>query len=180
MMMKIIILIIIVIVFIVISRIHTVKANSDGKKKKILQVFCGYLVVWKPQDNHKIKQARIYGGGLGGLNPPPPLGGPKNKQEKKKKKKKKRKKRERTLERNPFKCKYCEEIFNSSGNLTKHMITLDIRRGSTGGGVRGFKPPPLGRPKKHTKKKGKKRKKKEKKKEKRTHAGEKPFQVQIL
>ena len=44
--MIIIILIIIVIVFIVISRIHTVKANSDGKKKKILQVFCGYLVVW--------------------------------------------------------------------------------------------------------------------------------------
>ena len=39
MMMIIIILIIIVIVFIVISRIHTVKANSDGKKKKILQVF---------------------------------------------------------------------------------------------------------------------------------------------
>ena len=67
-MMIIIILIIIVIVFIVISRIHTVKANSDGKKKKILQVFCGYLVVWKPQDNHKIKQARIYGGvgGWGG------------------------------------------------------------------------------------------------------------------
>ena len=65
MMMIIIILIIIVIVFIVISRIHTVKANSDGKKKKILQVFCGYLVVWKPQDNHKIKQARIYGGGGG-------------------------------------------------------------------------------------------------------------------
>ena len=62
-MMIIIILIIIVIVFIVISRIHTVKANSDGKKKKILQVFCGYLVVWKPKDNHKIKQARIYGGG---------------------------------------------------------------------------------------------------------------------
>ena len=65
MMMIIIILIIIVIVFIVISRIHTVKANSDGKKKKILQVFYGYLVVWKPQDNHKIKQARIYGGGGG-------------------------------------------------------------------------------------------------------------------
>lgn len=57
MMMIIIILIIIVIVFIVISRIHTVKANSDGKKKKILQVFCGYLVVWKPQDNHKINRA---------------------------------------------------------------------------------------------------------------------------
>ena len=124
MMMIIIILIIIVIVFIVISRIHTVKANSDGKKKKILQVFCGYLVVWKPQDNHKIKQARIYGGGVRGFKPPP-LGGPKNKQ-KKTKKKKKRKKKERTLERNPFKCKYCEKIFNSSGNLTKHMITLDI------------------------------------------------------
>ena len=129
MMMIIIILIIIVIVFIVISRIHTVKANSDGKKKKILQVFCGYLVVWKPQDNHKIKQARIYGG-LGGLNPPP-LGRPKKQTKKKgkkkeEKKKKKRKKKERTLERNPFKCKYCEKIFNSSGNLTKHMITLDI------------------------------------------------------
>ena len=121
MMMIIIILIIIVIVFIVISRIHTVKANSDGKKKKILQVFCGYLVVWKPQDNHKIKQARIYGGVRGFKPPPPPLGGPKNKQKKKEKKKK-----ERTLERNPVKCKYCEKIFNSSGNLTKHMITLDI------------------------------------------------------
>ena len=82
--MIIIILIIIVIVFIVISRIHTVKANSDGKKKKILQVFCGYLVVWKPQDNHKIKQARIYGGG--GLGGPPP-------QKKKRKKKKKKKKK---------------------------------------------------------------------------------------
>ena len=104
--MIIIILIIIVIVFIVISRIHTVKANSDGKKKKILQVFCGYLVVWKPKDNHKIKQARIYGGG---------------------------------------------------------------------GWFRGFNPPPLGRPPPPQKKK-----KKKKKKEKRTHAGEKPFQVQIL
>ena len=91
--MIIIILIIIVIVFIVISRIHTVKANSDGKKKKILQVFCGYLVVWKPQDNHKIKQARIYGGGVRGFKPPPPLGGPKNKQTKKEKKKKKKKKK---------------------------------------------------------------------------------------
>ena len=144
MMMIIIILIIIVIVFIVISRIHTVKANSDGKKKKILQVFCGYLVVWKPQDNHKIKQARIYGGGglrgfkppLGRPPPPPPKKKKKKKEKKKKKKKKgnkkekkkekKRKKKERTLERNPFKCKYCEKIFNSSGNLTKHMITLDI------------------------------------------------------
>ena len=93
--MIIIILIIIVIVFIVISRIHTVKANSDGKKKKILQVFCGNLVVWKPQDNHKIKQARIYGGGLGGLNPPPPLGGPKTNKQKRKKKKKKKKKRKK-------------------------------------------------------------------------------------
>ena len=98
--MIIIILIIIVIVFIVISRIHTVKANSDGKKKKILQVFCGYLVVWKPQDNHKIKQARIYGGGgLGGLNPPPPLGGPKNKQKKKGKKKKRKKKKKKKEKR---------------------------------------------------------------------------------
>ena len=123
MMMIIIILIIIVIVFIVISRIHTVKANSDGKKKKILQVFCGYLVVWKPQDNHKFKQARIYGGGVRGFKPPHPLGRPKKQT---KKKGKKRKKKERTLERNPFKCKYCEKIFNSSGNLTKHMITLDI------------------------------------------------------
>ena len=45
MMMIIIILIIIVIVFIVISRIHTVKANSDGKKKEnltsILWLSCG-------------------------------------------------------------------------------------------------------------------------------------------
>ena len=70
------------------------------------------------------------GGGWGGCNPPP-LGGPKKKKKKKKekkrkKRKKKRKKKERTLERNPFKCKYCEKIFNSSGNLTKHMITLDI------------------------------------------------------
>ena len=52
------------------------------------------------------------------------------------------------------------------------------RRGSTGGGGGGLKktpwaPPPI-------KKKKKKGKKKEKKKEKRTHAGEKPFQVQIL
>ena len=130
MMMIIIILIIIVIVFIVISRIHTVKANSDGKKKKILQVFCDYLVVWKPEDNHKIKQARIYGGGggLGGLNPPwaAQKTNKKKRGKKRRKKKKKRKKKERTLERNPFKCKYCEKIFNSSGNLTKHMITLDI------------------------------------------------------
>ena len=125
MMMIIIILIIIVIVFIVISRIHTVKANSDGKKKKILQVFCGYLVVWKPQDNHKIKQARIYGGGFRGFKPPPPWAAQKT-NKKKGGKRKKRKKKERTLERNPFKCKYCEKIFNSSGNLTKHMITLDI------------------------------------------------------
>ena len=93
MMMIIIILIIIVIVFIVISRIHTVKANSDGKKKKILQVFCGYLMVWKPQDNHKIKQARIYGGG-GVRGFKPPLGRPK-KQTTKKRKKKKKKKKER-------------------------------------------------------------------------------------
>ena len=79
-----------------------------------------------------ILQARIYGGGgLGGLTPP--LGRPpqkkkkkKKRKKKKKKRKKKRKKKERTLERNPFKCKYCEKIFNSSGNLTKHMITLDI------------------------------------------------------
>ena len=75
------------------------------------------------------------GGGFRGFKPPPPpLGGPpppekkkkKKKGKKKKKRKKKRKKKERTLERNPFKCKYCEKIFNSSGNLTKHMITLDI------------------------------------------------------
>ena len=92
--MIIIILIIIVIVFIVISRIHTVKANSDGIKKKILQVFRGYLVVWKPQDNHKIKQARIYGG-LGGLTPPPPLGGPPPPKKKGKKEKKKKKKKEK-------------------------------------------------------------------------------------
>ena len=69
------------------------------------------------------------GGGVGGVATPP-LGGPKKKKKKKgkkkKKRKKKRKKKERTLERNPFKCKYCEKIFNSSGNLTKHMITLDI------------------------------------------------------
>ena len=62
---------------------HIVR-RSEGVEKQILQgavegkrgrgrppiswtrgvdVFCGYLVVWKPQDNHKIKQARIYGGG---------------------------------------------------------------------------------------------------------------------
>ena len=46
MMMMIIILIIIVIVFIGISRIHTVQANSDGKEEKIVQVLCGYLVVY--------------------------------------------------------------------------------------------------------------------------------------
>ena len=38
MMMIIIILIIIVIVFIVISRIHTVKANSDGKKENLTSI----------------------------------------------------------------------------------------------------------------------------------------------
>ena len=118
MMMIIIILIIIVIVFIVISRIHTVKANSDGKKKKILQVFCGYLVVWKPQDNHKIKQARIYGGGgLGGLNPPwapPPP--------KKKKGKKRRKKRKKERKKN---ARWRETL--SSANIVRrystHLVT---------------------------------------------------------
>ena len=55
-----------------------------------------------------------------------------------------------------------------------------FRRGSTGG-LGGLKPPPppLGGPPPQ-KKRGKKEEKKEKKKEKRTHAGEKPFQVQIL
>ena len=56
-MMIIIILIIIVIVFIVISRIHTVKANSDGKKKR--KSYKYFAVIY----NHKIKQALIYGGG---------------------------------------------------------------------------------------------------------------------
>ena len=69
-------------------------------------------------------------GGVGGVATPPPWAAQKKKKKKKgkkkKKRKKKRKKKERTLERNPFKCKYCEKIFNSSGNLTKHMITLDI------------------------------------------------------
>ena len=120
MMMIIIILIIIVIVFIVISRIHTVKANSDGKKKKILQVFCGYLVVWKPQDNHKIKHARIYGGGFRGLNPPP-LGGPKNKQ-KKKGKKKEEKKRKKKRKKN---ARWRETL--SSANIVRrystHLVT---------------------------------------------------------
>ena len=84
--------------------------------------------------NHKIttrlnRRGSTGGGGgvgLGGLNPPPPWAAQKTNKTKKGKKKKKRKKKERTLERNPFKCKYCEKIFNSSGNLTKHMITLDI------------------------------------------------------
>ena len=64
-----------------------------------------------------------------------------------------------------------------------HSLSISFlsRRGSTGGGggFRGFNPPPpLGRP---TKKKGKKKgKKKKKRKKKRTHAGEKPLQVQIL
>ena len=44
------------------------------------------------------------------------------------------------------------------------------------GGLGGLNPPPLGRPPPPKKKK----EKKEEKKEKRTHAGEKPFQVQIL
>ena len=70
-----------------------------------------------------LRRGSTGGGGLGGLNPPPPWAAKKKKKEKKKEKKRKK---ERTLERNPFKCKYCEKIFNSSGNLTKHMITLDI------------------------------------------------------
>ena len=124
--MIIIILIIIVIVFIVISRIHTVKANSDGKKKKILQVFCGYLVVWKPQDNHKIKQARIYGGGGGGGGgvrgfKTPPLGRPK-KQTKQKKGKKKGKKKKKRKKRN---ARWRETL--SSANIVRrystHLVT---------------------------------------------------------
>ena len=77
-------------------------------------------------------QARIYGGGdLGGLNPPPPppWAAPKKKKkkkrEKKKEKKKKRKKKERTLERNPFKCIYCEKIFNSSGDNSGYNCVLN-------------------------------------------------------
>ena len=82
------------------------------------------------QNEYQFSEADLEGG-LGGLQPPPPpWAAPKKKNKKKEKKRKKerkkRKKKERTLERNPFKCKYCEKIFNSSGNLTKHMITLDI------------------------------------------------------
>ena len=62
------------------------------------------------------------------------------------------------------------------------LSIISSRRGSTGG-LGGLNPPPLGgqTKQKTKKKKGKKKKKrKKKKKEKRTHAGEKPFQVQIL
>ena len=86
--------------------------------------------------NHKIttrlnRRGSTGGGGFRGFKPPPPPWAAQKTNKKKGgkkggKKKKKRKKKERTLERNPFKCKYCEKIFNSSGNLTKHMITLDI------------------------------------------------------
>ena len=57
-----------------------------------------------------------------------------------------------------------------------------IKQARIYGGLGGLTPPPppWAAPKKKKKKKEKKRKKKEKKKEKRTHAGEKPFQVQIL
>ena len=93
MMMIIIILIIIVIVFIVISRIHTVKANSDGKKKNLTSISF-VVILWF--GNHKITtrlNRRGSTGGLGGLNPP--LGGPKNKQNKKGEKKEEKKKKKK-------------------------------------------------------------------------------------
>ena len=98
MMMIIIILIIIVIVFIVISRIHTVKANSDGKKKKILQVFCGYLVFGNHKITTSLNTLGSTGGGLGGLNPPPWAAQKTNKKKGKKKEKKERKKNARWRE----------------------------------------------------------------------------------
>ena len=94
-MMIVIILIIIVIVFIVISRIHTVKANSDGKKRKSYRYFV--VILWI--GNHKITtrlNRRGSTGGFRGFNPPPPLGGPKKKKKKKKRKKKEKKKEKRT------------------------------------------------------------------------------------
>ena len=62
MMMIIIILIIIVIVFIVISRIHTVKANSDGKKRKSYKYFV--VILWF--GNHKITTRLNRRGSTGG------------------------------------------------------------------------------------------------------------------